>query len=77
MFVYNVKFDSKKIFKLLFGLMIAFGIIICLITVYKIIFKNRPSASKNNEVYEITSSNYTNILKSVHDDIDTYVRTEN
>lgn len=44
----------------------------CAITVYKIIFKSESNASPD-EIYEIPSNNYTNILKSVHDDIDTYV----
>ena len=44
----------------------------CAITVYKIIFKSESKASQN-EVYEIPANNYTNILKSVHDDVDTYV----
>lgn len=43
----------------------------CGITVYKIIFKSEVKSS--SDIYEIPSDNYTNILKSVHDDIDTYV----
>lgn len=38
---------------------------------YKVIFKNSVSAS--NDVYTIENKNYTNVLKSVHDDISTYV----
>ena len=44
----------------------------CAITVYKIIFKSESKASLN-EIYDIPANNYTNILKSVHDDIDTYI----
>jgi len=51
------------------------GIILCAITVSKVIFKNGSKPA--SEVYQITPNNYTNILSSVHDDIDTYVRTEN
>lgn len=48
------------------------GIIISLITVYKVIFKNSASPS-NNDVYKIDSTNYTNVLKAVHDDLNTYI----
>ena len=71
MFVYNVKVNSKKAFKLIFTLMIIVGIVICGFTVYRIIFKSQSTNSDG--IYQITSNNYTNILKSVHDDIDTYV----
>lgn len=41
------------------------------ITVYKIIFKSQDVSS--SDVYQITANNYTNILNSVHNDIDTYI----
>lgn len=47
------------------------GIIICCITVFKVIFKNDNLNS--DDVYEINSNNYTNVLNAVHNDIDTYV----
>lgn len=41
------------------------------VTVYKIIFKSKTVSS--SDVYQITPNNYTNILNSVHNDIDTYI----
>lgn len=41
------------------------------VTVYKIIFKSKTVSS--SDVYQITPNNYTNILNSVHNDIDTYL----
>lgn len=41
------------------------------VTVYKIIFKSKNVSS--SDVYQITPNNYTNILNSVHNDIDTYI----
>ncbi len=76
MFVYNVKVNSKKIFKIIFGIMIMCGIIVCVFTCYKVIFKN-GFAKKDASIYEIPASNYTNILESVHNDLSTYIRTKN
>ncbi len=72
MFVYNIKFNSKKLFKIIFALMVMAGICICLFTVYRVIFEDKSSA-KGNDVYQINSNNYTNVLKSVHDDMNTYI----
>ncbi len=71
MFVYNVKLDSKKSFKIIFAIMLIIGIIICGFIVYKVIFNN--SFSSQNEVYKIEPNNYTNVLKAVHEDLDTYI----
>ena len=71
MFVYNVKVNSRKLFKLIFGLMIILGIIICGITIYKVVFKN--GAETTEGVYQIPPNNYTNILNAVHNDIDNYI----
>lgn len=72
MFVYNVKLNKGKLFKIIFALMVIIGIGICLFTVYRVIFKDKTSA-KGNDVYKINSNNYTNVLKSVHDDMNTYI----
>jgi len=71
MFVYNVKFNSKKVFKIIFILMIILGLVFAGITVYKVIFKNSSSAT--SATYQIEPNNYTNVLKSVHDDLNTYI----
>ena len=43
----------------------------CLFTVYRVIFKNNTQDS--NDVYQITTNNYTNILEAVHTNLDTYI----
>lgn len=43
----------------------------CGITIYKVIFQNQANTVK--DVYAIPTNQYTNVLKSVHDDISTYV----
>lgn len=43
----------------------------CLFTVYRVIFKN--NTQDNNDIYQITTNNYTNILEAVHNDLNTYI----
>lgn len=72
MFVYNIKVSSSKIFKLILFLIIIIALVITGIAIFKT-FVNNSVEIKSDEIYTIPSSNYTNILKAVHDDIDTYV----
>ena len=79
MFVYNLKLNKSGFFKLLltFFVIIVLGIFI---TVGIQIFKE-ASPEKNliddsipsSEVATIKPENYTNILKAVHNDLDTYI----
>lgn len=79
MFVYNLKVNKKSIFKII---MILFGIIIISI-MFVVGFNifNEAKHEKNfiddsipsSEVATLTPENYTNILKAVHNDVDTYV----
>lgn len=73
MFVYNVKLNSRKLFKVIFILMIIFAIVFCGFAVYRVIFKGNGTSPTSNDVYQINSGNYTNILKAVHDDMNTYI----
>lgn len=79
MFVYNFKVNKTSIFKIM---MIFFGIIILalmFVTAFNIFDdaeheKNLINDSiPSSEVATLTPENYTNILKAVHNDIDTYV----
>jgi len=72
MFVYNVKVSSSKLFKIIFALIF---IVIFAITGFAIfkVFAVNSNLKEKNDVYNIDSSNYTNVLKAVHDDLDTYV----
>ena len=78
MFVFNFKVNGSKIFKYFFiGLIIVF-IIILGIVMYKV-FNGANNSSKSNscmpkdETSQISPKNYTNILKTVHENIDSYV----
>lgn len=77
MFVYNFKFDKRKIKKYAIILSFIFACIIIVFLCYKA-FSNTYVFKVDDEIAtkdinEISSQNYTNVLKSVHDDLDSYV----
>lgn len=75
MFIYNIKLSGTKIFKLIFSIIIIFVITLCGIIGFKIYnesIKINDSISYKN-ITELTNKNYSTILKTVHEDIDTYV----
>lgn len=83
MHVYNFKINKNKLFK---GILLSF-IVICvsilLFSVYKLFFEMKNCKQENfivndtyysdNNIIEIESNQYTNILKSVHDNLDDYI----
>lgn len=75
MFIYNVKFNSKSIIKITFIVISIIVVIFFLISLYKI-FATTIKVRDNidgPEIAYIKADNYTNILKSVYEDLDTYV----
>ena len=62
MFIFNVKVNGGKIFKYFFIGIIAFLVVILGIVMFP-----------QNGVSEIQPKNYTNVLKTVHENIDSYV----
>lgn len=81
MFVCNVKINGKLYFKII---MIIMGVIVLAIfgwSIYKLFLAKEEIINTNDEinhsnVTEITADNYTNILKAVHEDIDSYAGKE-
>jgi len=78
MFVFNMKINSKA-FKRYFwiGGIVIFTILIILIC-YKSLYKNFSFFKVNDdcnvsENYEIDASQYTNILRAVHENVDDYI----
>ena len=76
MFVFNVKVNGSKIFKTFFICMFIVLLIILSIVIFKIFNGSKNSGKINNKVNVIESSNYTNVLKAVHENIDNYVGVE-
>ncbi len=73
MFVYNIKISSGKIFKLILSLIVIVALVITGIAIYKTFVGNSSLELDSDDIYTITSTNYTNILKAVHDNLDDYV----
>ena len=78
MFVFNFKVNGSKLFKTFFILVIILLLIIVGIVIFRVISgaKNNPNNSSclpQNGINTISSSNYTNVLKAVHENINDYV----
>ena len=80
MFIYNVKLNKNKSFKTLFIIFFIIVIIVLGLAIYKIMFKNNIINSGDEmtslQSQDISNSNYTNVLKSVHENIDKYIGKE-
>lgn len=75
MFIYNVKLNSKNIIKISFIILTIIIVIFFLISLYKI-FSTTVKVKDNldnPEVAYVQADNYTNILKSVYENVDTYI----
>ena len=78
MFVCNMKLNSKVFFKIIFVILCCVILIMCGIGVYKVFFRENVKINDNiNEkgINVISSSNFTNVLKTVHSNLDEYVGT--
>lgn len=78
MFVWNVKLNGKKLVKIILVIIaIAITIYFAISTymIYSNSFKVRDEINNTN-VINISTNNYTNILKSVHDDIYSFIGKE-
>lgn len=75
MFVYNVKFNGKRFVKILFVIIAILITIYFAISAYRIYNNSFKVKDKIQEpdVMNLTAENYSNVLKSVHDDLDSYI----
>lgn len=80
MFVCNVKLNGNKLFKVLFIIFFIITLILLCLAIYKIMFQNRMVTTKDEmnsaTSCELSASNYTNVLKAVHDNLDNYIGQE-
>lgn len=75
MFIFNVKINSKNIVKIAFIAMSIIITIFFIISIYKILsesFRVRDEISAP-AVSVIEANNYTNVLKSVYENLDNYI----
>lgn len=79
MFVYNLKLNRTSIFKILLVITIIVFVTLFGIAVYRIVSTSLNKSFKVNdsilqgEVATLTSDNYTDVLKMVHNDLNTYL----
>lgn len=81
MFVFNVKVSGTKLFRVFFIIVTIIILTLFSIGIYKIFNKSNreftiSDSIKKDSIVNINSLNYTNILKAVHEDIDSYVGTK-
>ena len=75
MHIYNFKLNAKLITKILFviiGITVTSYFLISAWKIYTNCFKIND-VQKEDNVINISSNNYTNVLKSVHDDLNSYI----
>lgn len=72
MFICNFKINSNFILKLFLTVLLIIVLSIIGISISKL-FNGSSDNSNNSNVYNLTPSNYTNVLKAVHNDIDNYI----
>ena len=79
MIIYNFKLNKKLLLKTCLVIMAIICFSLITVSIYNIFFTTPSSMNliddsiPSNEPAEIISSNYTNILKQVHNNLDTYV----
>lgn len=81
MIIYNFKLNKKAIFKTILGIMAIICISLGIAALYNVLNSMEqqeenilPDCSiKGPEIANIQPENYTNILKAVHENIDTYI----
>lgn len=83
MFLYNLKLNGNRLIKFMFIVILIIILIVFSIGIYNIFFKKTDLTEtdvltltdtiKTDDIFEITSDNYTDILQTVTNDIDSYV----
>ena len=81
MLIYNVKLNKKKIFKSCLAIMLIIVISIGIVALYNVLNSLKNNNDNNfvedsipsNDVAVLKPENYTNVLKEVHENIDTYI----
>ena len=74
MFIYNLKLNKRVLSKIFIFVSLAIIFAIIFFSIYIIFFKNKSSGDvKFDEIIDLNENNYTNILKSANEDIDSYI----
>lgn len=76
MFIFNLKLNGKFLAKFFITILLIIVLIFLGISIYKIYsnsFKVSDNIDSNEKIMYLTAENYTDILKTIHEDIDTYI----
>lgn len=76
MYIYNLQIKSKNIFKIIFIILFIIMMVLIGISIYKVFINKRVDVKdtvKTEKITQLTSSNYTSILKEVHNNLNAYV----
>lgn len=78
MFIYNIKVNGSKLFKYFFIGIVLLVVVIVGIVSFRVFYgasnsSGDSSCSPQSKVSKLSASNYTNVLKAVHETIDDYV----
>ena len=73
MFIYNLKINGKKMWKICLTILLILIISLFIFAVLKIFTASKRELSENTNVIEISSNEYTNFLKSSHENINSYI----
>jgi len=82
MFIFNIKVNGKLCFKIIMILMGIIVFTVFVLSVYKLFLAQKEETVNINdnlnhsEITEIMPNNYTNVLKAVHDNIDSYLEKD-
>lgn len=81
MFICNIKVNGKLWFKIIMIIMGMIVVGVFAVSVYKLLFDEDglfkvTDEIKHSNITEIQPNDYTNILKAVHDDLDSYLGKE-
>lgn len=76
MFVYNLKLNGTKLFRIIIITIIIISLLILSLSIYNFYYKSNFTLDDGlpmNSVANIEANQYTNILKEVYENLDTYI----
>ena len=74
MFIYNIKLNGSKWFRIIFVSIVAIVLLVCLYIIYTVYQTSRITDNlPHQDVTELNEKNYASVLQTVHNNIDTYV----
>ena len=76
MFIYNLKVNGTKLFRIIIIAIIIIALVILSLSVYNFYYKSKfilNDGLPTNSVANIEANQYTNVLKEVYENVDTYI----